>query len=146
MRGAILLAAMLLAGCGGGQPTAATTSVTSDGNTVTVATGGEAAAGTDCSAKPDFAPIYPGGTIILCNSAHMAATGKDAGSAIYRTSAAPATVLAWVKQQTAKSGLAPRIETASMFSAGEGNKRTIMTHVEAEGSGTRVVLNWGKAP
>ncbi len=140
MRNAILVTAVLLAGCGGASKTTVTTV---DGNTVTVSTGGTIA-GKDCSSKPDFAPLYPGGTITICNAAHFDATGKDAGSILYTTSATPQAVLAFAKQETAKSGLAPRLDLPNMFSAGEGNKRTMMVHVEAKPDGTHVVLNWGK--
>lgn len=143
MRIAILAAAALLAGCGGGGTTSSTTTVvmTNQGVTASTATGS-----TDCAAKPDFVPIYPGSTIVHCSSAHIDATGKDAGSIISHTDAAPAAVLAWVKDATAKAGLKPGISTDKMVSAVDGTARSTATFVTADGTGTNVVTNWGKAP
>jgi hypothetical protein len=147
MRRTLLMAAILLAGCGG-QPANTTTA------TGTAASGAPAITSktplgtgtTDCSTTPDFAPIYPGATIVDCSSHHFDSTGKDAGSVISHTDAAPAAVLAWAKEATAKAGLKPGISLPDMYSAIDGTKRTTMIHVEADGSGTKVVTNWGKTP
>lgn len=114
-------------------------------DTATIARKGADAAGgvADCSSKPDFAPVYPGGVISICNAAQIGSASKHAGSVLYTTTASPAEVLAYAKEETAKSGLAPRLSTNNMFSAGEGLKRTMMTHVEVRDGTTHVVLNWG---
>ncbi len=142
MRSAIVAAAGLIAGCGGGGTTSSTTTVvlTNQGMTTTAVTGS-----TDCATKPDFVPIYPGSTIVHCSSAHFDSIHADKGSVLSRTDAAPATVLAWVKEATAKAGLKPGISTDTMVSAVDGTARTTMTHAEADpAGGTRVVTNWGK--
>jgi hypothetical protein len=142
--------ASLLAACGGGG-SSGTQSVTvtgADGNKVT-ATSTElgSAATQNCASRPDFAPLYPGAKIEICNAAHMEATGKDAGSIIYKTDATPEAVLAFVKAETAKAGLKPGMDMATMYSAVDGTKRTTMTHAEPDpAGGTKVVLNWGKTP
>ncbi|MDF7774247.1 hypothetical protein P1X14_03210 [Sphingomonas sp. AOB5] len=100
----------------------------------------------DCAKNPDFAPIYTDAKINVCSSAHFDATGKDAGTVSYSSAAAPAVILAWSKEHATKSGLAERISNDKMFSAGEGNKRTIMVMALPEGSGSKVTVNWGKAP
>jgi hypothetical protein len=138
----------LLAACGGGTTTTVDTKSTSitttDGNSVTETSLGGAAA-QNCAAKPDFAPVYPGATIVTCGSGNVEATAKDSGSIIYKTSASPATVIAFAKAETAKSGLTPGMDMPTMYSAIEGTKRTTMTVVEPDGSGSRVVLTWGKS-
>jgi hypothetical protein len=100
----------------------------------------------NCDKNPDFAPIYSDAVIKVCSSAHFDATGKDAGTVSYTTAAAPAAVIAWAREQAAKSGLTARIETDKMFSAGEGTKRTMAMFVRPEGTGSNVTVNWGKTP
>lgn len=146
MRKAILISALALSACGGGG-TQKTTVVTADGNTMQVSSAAlGSAAAQDCAAKPDFASVYPGGRITICNAGHMDATGKDAGMLIYHTDASPATVLAWVKEQDAKAGLKPGMDMPTMYSATEGTKRSTMTAVKTEGNETLVTLTWGKSP
>jgi hypothetical protein len=130
---------LALAGCGGGSQSA-------DGVQGKVAEIASAKGSNSCDKNPDFAPIYADAVVKVCSSAHFDATGKDAGTVSYTTAATPATVIAWAKEQAAKSGLAARIETDKMFSAGEGTKRTMAMFVRPEGSGSNVTVNWGKAP
>ena len=77
MRGALLISAILLAGCGGNNPS--TTVVTKDGTvtaksdgSVTVTTGNETATITagaeNCASKPDYVPVYAGASIKACGS------------------------------------------------------------------------------
>jgi hypothetical protein len=146
--------AALLAGCGGSPSTtsATTTASSSSENGSAGASVGSVAAVTggvegsnDCSKKPDFAPVYAGGTIRVCSSAHFDAANRTSGTVSYTTAAAPAAVLAWSKEQAAKAGLAERLSTDKMFSAGEGARRTLMVMALPDGSGSRVTVNWGKA-
>lgn len=143
--------ALLLAGCGGGT-TSTTTSTTTNTSSASrepasdakmsdpmTASGGS----NDCSKNPDFAPVYPGAKISICSSTHFDNTGKDAGSFHYTTEAAPAVVLAFGKEVATKAGLTARISTETMFSAGEGNNRTMAMFVTPEGSGSKVTVNWG---
>ena len=139
------LAALLAACDGGGEPSAGNATA---GNSADATLGsGSALAGgvegsNDCSKKPDFAPIYAGAAIRVCSSAHFDATGKDAGTVAYGTSAAPATVLAWSRAEATRAGLAERMATDKMFSAGRADK-TLMVMALPEGSGSKVTVNWG---
>lgn len=145
-----------LSACGGGGSSSSTTSTST--STTTTAASNEAEAnpqlaaltggvegGNDCSKNPDFVPIYAGGTIRICSNAHFDATHKTSGMVSYGTTAAPAAVLAWSKEQAAKAGLTERLSTDKMFSAGEGSKRTMMVMALPEGTGSKVTVNWGKA-
>jgi hypothetical protein len=146
---AALALAVLLAGCGGGKTDSAATGtgipVESAPDAKRVAIGPVTGTGSnDCSTKPDFAPVYPGAKITICSAGHIDATGKDGGSVIYTTDAAPDVVLAWVKDQNVKAGLKPGMALPSMISAMDGTDRTTMTHVTPAGSGSKVVVNWGR--
>ncbi|MES2442683.1 MAG: hypothetical protein V4574_07615 [Pseudomonadota bacterium] len=144
----------LLAGCGGASTTATSTSTstttttanTTDATATTVAalTGGVEGSN-DCGKNPDFAPIYAGGAITTCSSAHFDATHKTSGSVSYTTPTAPAAVLAWSKEQAAASGLSQRLANPTMISFGEGAKRSLVVIALAEGAGSRVTVNWTKA-
>ncbi|MCW3846873.1 hypothetical protein OF829_06445 [Sphingomonas sp. LB-2] len=138
--------AALLAGCGGGGTAAQggnASAAPSLASAAAVAGGVEGS--NDCAKKPDFAPIYAGGVIKVCSSAHFDAPAKTAGTVSYTTPAAPAAVLAWSREQAGKAGLGERLATDKMFSAGEGTKRTLMVMALPDGSGSRVTVNWGKA-
>jgi predicted lipoprotein with Yx(FWY)xxD motif len=150
MRGALLIGAVLLAGCGG-KPSA--TVVTKDGTvvaksdgSVTVTTANESAtltAGAEsCTTKPDFAPVYAGASIKACVAGD--ALGRHSGSITYTVAAAPAAVLAWSKAEGDKAGLKQNLLTDSMLSASEGEKRTLAVIVTPEGSGSSVIVNWGQ--
>lgn len=134
--------AALLSACGGKQAADNTVSATETRVAEILSANGS----NDCKKNPDFAPVYTDAKISVCSSAHFDATGKDAGTVSYSTAAAPATVLAWSKEHATKSGLAERISNDKMFSAGEGQKRTIMVMALPDGSGSKVTVNWGKRP
>lgn len=144
--------AALLTGCGGAG-TSTTTVTTSNGTTTSTTTStdsltaltGGVEGSNDCSKNPDFAPVYAGGTIKVCSSAHFDATKKTSGSFSYTTPAAPAEVLAFSKEQATKSGLSERIASDKMYSAGEGTKRSLVVITLPDGSGTRATVNWTKA-
>jgi hypothetical protein len=141
---AIGLAALLAACGGGGTPAAgnaaAGTSADATPGSVAELTGGVQGSN-DCSKNPDFAPIYAGGTIKVCSSAHFDATAKTSGSTSYTTPAAPAAVLAWSRDQATRNGLAERMATDKMFSAARAGK-LLMVMALPEGSGSRVTVNW----
>jgi hypothetical protein len=128
MRRAILLGALLVAGCG---PSATSTD--------TAIAGAE-----DCGKKPAFVPLYADAKVTLCSANHDDATRRDSGMILYASAAAPAAVLAWSKAEAAKAGLAERLSTPEMFSAGEGDRRTVMVMAAAKGTGSQVTLNWGR--
>lgn len=144
---------VLLSACGGGSgsstsstSTTTTSASSNDSSMASVAAlAGGVEGGNDCSKNPDFVPIYAGGTIRVCSNAHFDAMHKTSGTVAYGTSAAPAEVLAWSKEQAAKAGLTERLSTDKMFSAGEGTKRTMMVMALPEGTGSKVTVNWGKA-
>jgi hypothetical protein len=133
----------LLGGCGGATTTTSTTTTTENTATSTVtALSGGVEGSNDCSKNPDFVAIYAGGTIKVCSSAHFDATHKTSGSVSYTTSAAPAAVLAWSKEQAAKAGLPERMSTDSLLSVGEASKRMMVVIARPEGSGSQVTVNW----
>ena len=150
MRSALLIGAILLAGCGS-KPS--TTVVTKDGTvtaksdgSVTVTTGNETATITagaeNCASKPDYVPVYAGAAIKACVAGD--AMGRHSGSVTYTVGAAPATVLAWSKDEGAKAGFTQRLLSDSMYSATQGEKRTLAVIVTPEGSGSSVIVNWGE--
>lgn len=128
MKRAILLAALLVAGCG--------RSATA---TDTVIAGAE-----DCGKKPAFVPLYADAKVTLCSSNHDDATRKDSGMLLYTSAAAPAAVLAWSKAEALKAGLAERLTTPEMFSAADGEKRNVMVMVASKGDGSQITLNWDR--
>lgn len=134
--------AALLSACGGRPAVDNTASATETRAAEILSANGS----NDCKKNPDFAPVYTDAKISVCSSAHFDATGKDAGTVSYSSAAAPAVILAWSKEHATKAGLAERISNDKMFSAGEGQKRTIMVMALPEGSGSKVTVNWGKAP
>ena len=150
MRSALLIGAILLAGCGS-KPS--TTVVTKDGTvvaksdgSVTVTAGNETATITagaeNCATKPDFVPVHAGASIKACVAGD--ALGRHSGSITYMVAAAPAAVLAWSKAEGDKAGLKQNLLTDSMYSAGDGEKRTLAVIVTPEGSGSSVIVNWGQ--
>lgn len=157
MRIAILIPAALLAGCGGqGSSTTVThdgskTTVTSDGSKVTVESNGAklttgTGAGIECANKPDFAPVYAGSTILTCVSGGTQDGKRESGSVFYSNPAAAAAILAWSKAEVVKAGFEPRLETQQMFSATNGDQRSIMVMVNPKDSGTEVSVSWGISP
>ena len=153
---AIGLAALLTA-CGGGSTSSSTTTTTTTGNGAVTTTstsnsarigrgadGRRARAATIAARTPISPPVYAGGTIKVCSSAHFEATHKTSGSFSYTTAAAPAAVLAWSKEQAAKSGPRRAHVDRRMLSIGEGNKRMMVVFARPEGSGSRVTVNWTK--
>lgn len=150
MRSAIVLTAVLLAGCGGaGTTNTTTTKIDTDGTTVTTESGGaKLTTGTaiDCSSKPDFAPVYAGSTINVCASAPVEATGRVSGTLVYTNAAAPAAILAWSKEQALGGGFKANFETDTTFSARADDKRTLVVMVAAADSGSQVTVNWGREP
>ena len=144
--------AMLLAGCGGASTTSSTTTDTSTTSREQpvdakmsdplTASGGS----NDCSKNPAFAPVYAGGKIIVCSSVHFGNTGKDSGSFHYTTDAAPAAVLAFSKESAGKSGFKVMVDTPTMLSVADGDKRRFVVIPMAEGSGSKVTVNWTNTP
>jgi hypothetical protein len=142
---------VLLSACGGGtgsatSSTSTTTASTSSNassaaNPVAALTGG-VEGGNDCSKNPSFVAIYTGGTVKICSNAHFDAAHKTSGSVAYTTSAAPADVLAWSKEQAAKAGLPERMAAPGMLSVGENGKRTMVVYATANGAETKVTVNW----
>ena len=65
------------------------------------------------------------------------------GTIVYLVKAAPAKVLSWSRAQANASGLGQRLSTATMYSAGETTKRSLMILVEPMNEGTRATVNWG---
>jgi hypothetical protein len=146
MRSTILLTGLLLAACGG-APT--TTVTTGDGTTIKTGADGSAevvvgnAATASCADKPDYVPLYADAKLLTCVSGKVEATGRTSGTLVYTSAAAPAAVLAWSKEQATKAGLSQRLSTETMFSAGEGNKRTLAVMAAGVESGSQITVNWG---
>ncbi|UZK65291.1 hypothetical protein [Sphingomonas sp. M1-B02] len=146
MRG-LLAAALLLAGCGGGEGESENVTDPTALNVIDAAANGKPAvvtAAADCSNKPDFVPIYDDARITTCISGEDGLPRHVSGNIVYVTAADPAKVLGWSRAQANASGLGQVQLTPSKYEAGEKSKRSILVVVEPEGTGSRVSINWGR--
>ncbi|MBC9034525.1 hypothetical protein IAG41_19225 [Sphingomonas sp. JC676] len=145
MRQAVLTAGLLLAACGGSPKT---TDDPVGQNVAAAAAEGKPAAltaATDCGqAPPDFVPLYTNAKIISCVSGPDGQQDHVSGTIVYVTNAKPAEVLGWSRGQANASGLAQRMATDKMYSAGEERRRSLMVVVDTVDGQTRVTVNWGK--
>ena len=145
MRKAVLAAGLLLAACGGSPKT--TDDPVGQNVAAAAAMGTPAAltAATDCGeAPPKFVPLYADAKITTCVSGPDGQKDHVSGTIVYLTKAKPAEVLGWSRGQANASGLAQRLATDRMYSAGEERRRSIMVVVDTVGGETRVTVNWGK--
>lgn len=135
---AAVLFALLLVGCGKGDKPTADAGAAAPPAAPAVAT-------TGCDSLPDFAPLYAGAVVSGCfKGASTVRDNHDSGTAIFAVTTAPAEVLAWYKAQTAAKGLAPSLSSQTMYSARDGEKRTVMVMTTAKDGGTQVTINWGR--
>jgi hypothetical protein len=145
MRQAVLAAGLLLAACGGSPKT---TDDPVGQNVAAAAAEGKPAAltaATDCGqAPPDFVPLYADAKISTCVSGPDGQENHVSGTIVYTTGAKPAEVLGWSRGQANASGLAQRMATDKMYSAGEEKRRSLMVVVDTVDGQTRVTVNWGK--
>lgn len=147
MRHLILGSTLLLAACGGGV-SSETTGDPVGQNVAAAAAEGKSAritAAADCSNKPDFVPLYAGAQITTCVSSADGTPRHVSGSIVYLVKEQPAKVLGWSRAQANASGLGQRLSTATMYSAGEESKRSLMVVVEPMDGGTRATVNWGRS-
>ena len=136
----ILAGAMLtLGGCEAGNDNVAEDRGPAAANAV-------AAAGTaaDCASLPDFVPLYADARVETCVSGPGVDPRHESGTVIYTTGATPEAVIAWYKEKANAQGLAPALSNATMFSAREGSKRSLMAMTETARGATKVTLNWGR--
>lgn len=146
MRHLIMGSTLLLAACGGGVSSDTTSDPTGQNVAAAAANGTSAAitAAADCSNKPDFVPVYEGARITTCVSSADGTPRHVSGTIVYLVKAQPAEVLGWSRAQANASGLGQRLSTATMYSAGEESKRSLMIMVEPMNGGTRATVNWGR--
>jgi hypothetical protein len=146
MRRLLLGSTLLLAACGGGVSSETTGDPTGQNVAVAAANGTPAAiaAAADCSNKPDFVPVYQGAQVTTCVSSADGTPRHVSGTIVYLVKAQPAEVLGWSRAQANASGLGQRLSTATMYSAGEKSKRSLMIIVEPMDGGTRATVNWGR--
>ena len=146
MRYSIVSAALLLTACGGGISSETTGDPAGQNVAAAAANGTPAAIATaaDCSNKPDFVPVFEGAQITTCVSSADGTPRHVSGTIVYLVKAAPAKVLSWSRAQANASGLGQRLSTATMYSAGEATKRSLMILVEPMNGGTRATVNWGR--
>lgn len=131
-----LAALLLLSACGKGDKPAAEAAAP---------TASPAVAAAGCDSLPDFAPLYAGAQVSGCfKGASTVRENHDSGTAVFAVKAAPAEVLAWYKQETAAKGLSPSLASDTMFSARDGEKRTVMVMTAAKDGGSQVTINWGR--
>lgn len=145
MRHMVLAAGLLVAACGGSPKT---TDDPVGQNVAAAAAEGKPAAltaATDCGqAPPNFVPLYADAKITTCVSGPDGQKDHVSGTIVYVTKAKPAEVLGWSRGQANASGLAQRMATDKMYSAGEERRRSIMVVVDTIDGQTRVTVNWGK--
>lgn len=141
MRAALpLLAALLVAGCGGPKSTSDPAAqnvaeATSKGIPAAVAAG-------SCAGKPDFVPVYQDAKITSCTSGEAA--GKRSGTILYSSVAQPTTILSWSREQALRAGLALRMEDGMSISTGDA-KRTLRVMAMPGTPRNTVTVNWGVA-
>lgn len=145
MRTGLLVAVLVLGACSGGK------AGSDDANATTAAAAASApaagAASVACDIKPDFVPVRTGATITLCTKGAGVGANRESGSILYTTDADAKTVKAWSLAQAQASGLAKALDSDSpsaMFSARGSGNRTLMVIAEAEGTGSKVTVNWGR--
>ena len=138
----ILAGAMLtLGGCEAGNDNQ---SADERGPTTTASVAASGSAPADCSKLPDFVPLYGDARIETCVSGPGVEARRESGTVVYTTGATPDAIIAWYKDKATLEGLAPTLSTATMLSARDGNKRTLMAMVENVRGATKVTLNWGR--
>lgn len=143
--GVVLLASLLLAGCGRGERTTDDPVAQNVAAAAAEGTPANVAAAVDCSQKPDFVPIYAGATIRSCVAAPDGLPGRHvSGNIVYETDAAPHEVLGWSRAQANASGLKFRRETESSYAAGEERERSLLVTVDRHEDRTRVSIAWGR--
>jgi len=145
MRHAVLAAGLLLAACGSSPKT--TDDPVGQNVAMAAAQGTPAAltAATDCGEPPPkFVPLYADAHITTCVAGPDGQGNHVSGTIVYTTKAKPAEVLGWSRGQANASGLAQRLATDTMYSAGEERRRSVMVVVDTIGGQTRVTVNWGK--
>jgi hypothetical protein len=145
MRHLLLTLALLTGACGGGAGSETTSDPTGQNVAEAASRGTPAAiaAAVDCSNKPDFVPVYEGGQITTCVSSADGTPRHVSGTIVYWVKEEPAKVLGWSRAQANASGLGQRLSTATQYSAGEANQRSLLIVVEPMNGGTRATVNWG---
>lgn len=147
MRHPILACLVLLGACSGGVKTDDVEDPTAQNVAAAAANGTSArvAAATDCSNRPDFAPIAPGGQITTCVSGPDGTRpGHVSGTIVYMTDLDPGRAISWSRTQANASGLAPRKAETFRYEAGEPSQRSLMILAEPHQGRTRVTVNWGR--
>jgi len=145
MRQAVLAAGLFLAACGGSPKSTNDPVAQNVAAAAAEGTPAALAAATDCGqAPPEFVPLYADAKIVTCVSGPDGQQDHVSGTIVYTTNAKPAEVLGWSRGQANASGLAQRMATDKMYSAGEEKRRSIMVVVDTIDGRTRVTVNWGK--
>jgi hypothetical protein len=96
----------------------------------------------DCGKKPAFVPIQPDAKVLVCNINHE--PSRDGGTLIYTSAAAPAAVLAAVKDASVKAGFDAKISTPETFSASQGEHRSVMVMAAPKNAGSQITLTWSR--
>ncbi|WP_294332903.1 hypothetical protein [uncultured Sphingomonas sp.] len=103
------------------------------------------AAAMDCSNKPDFVPVYAGGTVLSCTAAPDGLPGRHvSGNLVYEVDAPEKTVLGWSRAQANAAGLKYRRDTPYSYEAGEEAERSLRVVVDSHRGHTRVSISWGQ--
>lgn len=128
MRAGLIVVALLLTGCG------------SRGGDLP---GDTAIAGApDCGKKPAFVALQADAKVLVCSVSHE--PRKDSGTVIYTSAAAPAALLAAVKDAAIKAGLEERISTPETFSAGQGDRRSLTVMASPKDAGSQITVMWSR--
>jgi hypothetical protein len=127
------LALLFLAGCGPADKPAADAAPTAIKSASMV-----------CNGLPDFALLYVDAAVAACSKGPSPVRpNHESGTVVYTTKTPPAELLQWYKDQSEVKGLTPALSNDSMYSARDGEKRTMMVLTSAKDGVTRVTLNWG---
>jgi hypothetical protein len=98
----------------------------------------------DCGKKPVFVGLYADAKVTVCSAIRGSEDGKDSGTIIYTSAAAPAAILAWSKAQAVKAGLIEQLSTPETISVAEGETRTVMVMAAPNGKGSQVTVSWSR--
>lgn len=132
---AAVTAAFFLAGCGPGDKPAADASAPTPIRSASVT----------CDGLPDFALLYVDAAVTACTKGPSTVReNHESGTVVYRTKTPAAEILSWYKDQSEVKSLTPSLSTDAMYSARDGEKRTMVVLTSAVEGGTQVTMNWGR--
>ena len=97
----------------------------------------------DCSKLPAFVPLYDDARVETCVTG-AGEPGRESGTVIYTTGAAPAAIIAWYRDKAKSDAMAEALSTPTLLSVRDASGSSLMALVETVKGTTKVTLNWGR--